>query len=193
MCICWQITSCILGVAGLHLVKRQISIKGNVPRELKTTKWQLNGEKVLPKHHLSYCYPLTNTETLQAPLFLSWLMARYYNSRYRAQCTVCMCSFCSVEGLWLPLGPADGGSDAGRVFSDGVAVVRSSDRSVNLPRQQSKTGVGKRRSWRAAAFPGHQRAATNRPAHLPSYGLLSVYDWCFTGTSWTSHCKCMIY
>lgn len=95
-----------------------------------------------------------------------------------------MCLFCSVEGLWLPLGPADGGGDAGCVFSDGVAVVRSSDRFVNLPRQQSEAGVGKRCSWGAATISGHQRAETNWPGYLPAHGLFCVYDWCFTGTSW---------
>lgn len=97
--------------------------------------------------------------------------------------TVFVFFFRSVEGLWLPLGPADGGVDAGCVFSDGLAMVRSGDCAVYFPRQQSKTGIRKLCPRRAATIPGDQRTETNWAVHFPAHGLLSVYDWCFTGTS----------
>ena len=88
-----------------------------------------------------------------------------------------------AEGLWVPLGPADGGGDAGSLLHHGLALVRSSHSAVHLSRQQPKAGVGELGSRRDASLPGHQRAEADWPAHLPAHGLLCVHDRSPTGQS----------
>lgn len=65
----------------------------------------------------------------------------------------------------------------------GIALVRGSHCAVHLSCQQPETGVGERSSGRAAALPGHQRAAAHRPDDLPAHGMLRVHDWSPAGGS----------
>lgn len=83
---------------------------------------------------------------------------------------------CHAEGLRVPPRPADGRGDAGGVLHHGAAVVRRGHSSVHHSCQQPEAGVRELSSGGAAAFPGHQRAEVNGPAHLLAHGLLCVHD-----------------
>lgn len=55
-------------------------------------------------------------------------------------------------------------------------MVRGSDGSVHLSRQQSEAGVRVFGTWRTAQVPRDQRAAGHRPHDLPPHGLLRIHD-----------------
>lgn len=92
-----------------------------------------------------------------------------------------------AEGLWVSPGSVHGGRDAGRLLSDGTAVVCGRDRAVHQSREQFETRVSVFGTRGAAEVSRHSRAACDGSCYLSPHGLLCLHDLSAEGLQLSSN------